>query len=273
MNNNVLFERSKKKIVIKIRNKKNEILIFDEAKWETQTLKKNCGKIKEFRFTKKKIGKELLSELLSYLKNKKYFWIQLDSHDVYSKIKNFKDFIINQKFEISNEYIKWKLDKDKINHKLLSLVSKKIKFDLAKKKDLKELQNFTEKFPQPGRFVLKKKFRKHGIKLYKSWVTNSLLEKNKLVFVYRKNNKIYTYQTIELDKKNTSFLLGLLRNSQEMNLIGTYTTFNSIRYFKKLKNIKVMYTKSSKFNTIINNLNKNIGMKIVGRGFNFEYFI
>ena len=42
-----------------------------------------------------------------------------------------------------------------------------------------------------------------------------LLEKNKLVFIYQKKNKIYTYQTIELDKKNKLFLLGLLRNSQE----------------------------------------------------------
>tara|TARA_B100000989_G_scaffold80716_1_gene57532 strand:- start:4570 stop:5448 length:879 start_codon:yes stop_codon:yes gene_type:complete len=269
---NIQILKIKNQLIVKKNDNKNELLIFTDALWETKILKKKCGKIITFRFSKTKIAKELLFELIRYLKKKNYYWIQLDSKNIFSKIKNLKKFIIKQKFEISNEYIKWRLIKSDINQNLLKLVSKNIMFNIATKKDLKKLQNFTEKFPNPGRFVLKKKFRKHGIKLYKSWVTNSILDKNKLVFFYKRKNRIYTYQTIELDKKYKVFSLGLLRNSQKIRLIGTYTVFNSIKYFESLKNMQVLYTKSSQFNTVINNLNKDVGMKKIASGINFEYF-
>ena len=273
MTNDFFFKEFENQIIIKKKTNKKEFIIFDKALWESKILKKNSGKITKLRFSKKETGKQLLSNLIKYLKKKNYFWIQLDSKNIFTKEKNFKTFLLDQNFEISNEYIQWKLKKNNINNELLNLVSKKIKFQLAKKKDLKKLQKFTERYPDPGRFVLKQKFRKYGIKLYKSWVSNSLLEKDKLVFIYQEKKKIYTYQTIELDKKNKLFLLGLLRNSQEKNLIGTYTVFNSIKFFKKLKNLDTLYTKSSKFNKIVNNLNKNIGMKIIRTGINFEFFI
>ena len=250
----------------------NGKLEFSLAKWETKTLKKKCGKITLFRSSSSLIAEQLIKKFNQIIKKENFFWVQLDSINVYSSSKNINQVFFKNGFQISNKYLSWVLKKKQVNLKLIKLLSDKNLFKIAKKKDIKKLSNFTEKYPDPGRYVTKKNFRKYGIKLYKSWVTNSIKDNNKKVFFYEKNNKILAYQAISYNYKKKIMTLGILRNSKEIPSLGTLILINSIKFFLKQKKLTMLNTRSSEFNIEINKINLSLGMKMKSKGINFQRF-
>ena len=54
MTNDFFLTEFKNQVIVKKNNNKKEFIIFDKALWESKILKKICGKITEFRFSKKK---------------------------------------------------------------------------------------------------------------------------------------------------------------------------------------------------------------------------
>ena len=274
MNKKISFkEKKNNQFSLNIKNGINRgKLEFSLAKWETKTLKKKCGKITLFSFSNSSIAEQLIKEFNQIMKKENFFWVQLDSMNIYSKLKNINQVFLKNGFQISNKYLSWILKKKQVNLKLIKLLPKKNPFKIAKKRDLKKLSIFTEKYPDPGRYVVKKNFRKYGIKLYKSWLTNSIKDNYKKVFFYEKNNKVHAYQAISYNYEKKMMTLGILRNSKKIPSLGMLVLINSIKFFLKQKKVIMLNTRSSEFNNEINKINLSLGMKIKLKGTNFQRF-
>lgn len=264
---------NKKKFLLKIENKTNiAILVLEKANWETSVLKKRCLKIIFLYFSNLKIGNDLLKKFKQFIKKENYFWTQIDDKNIFPKNKKITNFLLRKGFELSNKYLFWEMKKKDLNKKLLKSTSNRIKFKIAKKNNIGELKNFTKKYPFPGRYVLKKKFRKYGIKLYSSWVSNSVISKNQKVYFYKENNNIESYQAINFDYKEKIMILGILRNSKKIPTLGTFALLNSLRKFMINNKVNFLQTKSSLFNNEINKINYLLGMRVKYKGINLEYF-
>ena len=66
----------------------NGKLEFSLAKWETKTLKKKCGKITLFKSSSSLIAEQLIKTFNQIIKKENFFWVQLDSINIYSRSKN-----------------------------------------------------------------------------------------------------------------------------------------------------------------------------------------
>jgi hypothetical protein len=249
-------------------HKQFSLVIIKKANWETLTLKKRCAKVQYVYFSNEGIGKKTLNHIIKFVK-KNFFWVQFDSDLSRPFLENL---FIKSGFLVSNRYLVWKTKIEDLDKRFIRSQSSLTRnFKLATKKDIKRLQFFTETYPCPGRFVLSEKFKKHGLKLYSSWIKNSILDKKQKTFFYTSNKIIHAYQTLSVDKKDKKITLGLLRNSQKISTLGTYMLINSLNYAIN-KKLKYVTTRSSTFNNEINSINHRLGMRIINTGINLDFF-
>jgi hypothetical protein len=245
------------------------IIIINKAMWETLILKKKCVKITDVFFSNNTIGEKVLNQVIKFIKKNNIFWVQFDSNSSPPFLENL---FIKNGFEISNRYLVWKSSITDLDLNFIkNQSSKRLVIKTAYRKDVKKIQSFSKCYPLPGRFVLNDKFYNNGIKLYSSWIKNSILDKNQKTFFYELNNIIHAYQNILVNKKEQTLVLGLLRNSQKIPSLGVHILINSLNYGIS-KKLKYFMTRSSTFNQDINSINQKLGMKIISSGMNLDYF-